>query len=721
MRRPRRPFGIVLAVTTALSLSLSLAAPGIARAQSTLTPPTRVGQVASINGQVSFADNATQGWTQATLNYPIVSGDALYTQPGARASIAIDASRITLNSGAELTFTHLGNRSVTAALAQGEVFFDLRYLAPGDSYAITTPRGTVTLSQNGRYDIIAGDANRPTEISTVRGNAALQTQDVALTITAGQTAYLQGSQPVSASLTPLRRDRFIESFNQTAYIAPPSYVPSSVEQMTGAAQLSAYGSWQQAPNYGAIWYPTVPPGWVPYHYGHRAYVAPWGWTWVDNEPWGFAPFHYGRWVQYGGRWGWAPAYEGAPYNPYQPPVYAPALVSFFSVGSGVAISVGLGVGAFAEGNIGWVPLGPQEPYLPWYRCRPDYVRDLNVGDVRNINRVTTIYNNNTTVVNNTRIINNYYGPTRLINRGAATVIPAAAMRQGLAVQGVARPAPQVILAAAHPIAPASVPHFGALRLGPAHPGMVAGPNPGLIARPGQPIHAIPAAMRLPAPPISTPRRAAAAPRPAPFAAARGLPVAHPGPVHGIAARPITLQRVPMPSQGTNRAQPGPLQYHAPTQSFRPPPLPHVLTPALHQPGAHQPVAHQPVAHQPISHAPVQQFHAPVQTFHPPVNRSPLVHPPAFHPPAFHPPVIHTPAFHPPAQTFHPPAQPYHPPIYHPPVFHPPVQTYHPPVFHPPVFHPPVQTFRPPVQTFHPPVFHPQPRPIAPIQRDPQHP
>ncbi|GAA5263871.1 hypothetical protein ACOSOMT5_P0291 [Acidiphilium sp. MT5] len=721
MRRPRPFFGSALSLTTALSLTLPLALSllGTARAQTIATPPARVGQVAAINGQVSFADSNTNGWAQASLNYPIVSGDALYTQPGAQTAVAIDASRITLNSGAELTFTRIGNRTVTAALAQGEIFLDLRYMPPGDSYSITTPRGTVTLSQNGRYDIIAGDANTPTEISTLRGNANLQTQDVALSIAAGQTAYLQGSQPVTASLTTLRVDPFINSFNQRHYIAPPSYVPPVVDQMTGITQLSAYGAWQQAPQYGAIWYPTVAPGWVPYHYGHWAYIAPWGWTWVDNEPWGFAPFHYGRWVQYGGRWGWAPAYAGVPYNAYQPPVYAPALVSFFSVGSGVALSVGLGVGAFAQGNIGWVPLGPQEPYLPWYRCRPDYVRNLNVYNVRNINRVTTIYNNNTTVVNNTRTINNYYGPTRLINRGAATVIPASAMRQGLLVQNVAHAAPQTILAAAHPIPPASVPGYQHLQLTALHPGPIGrpigrpgaqpgaqpgiGPNHGALPQPGQPIHAIPAVMRLPAPPAVPHRIAAPAPRPAPFAAARGLPVAKPGPVHGIAARPVVLQHMPTRIQpphslatptpfnrpvnqpAINRptpaiARPTTQPFHPPAHSFSPPPLPHVVTP--------QPLAPRPAA--PQYHPPVQTYHPPVQTFHPPVQ-----------------------AYHPPVQTYHPPVQTYHPPVQ---AYHPPVQAYHPPVQ---AYHPPVQTYHPPVQAYHPPP-RPAPRP-APPPKDLQHP
>ena len=114
-----------------------------------------------------------------------------------------------------------------------------------------------------------------------------------------------------------------------------------------------------APEYGQVWYPPVSPGWVPYRQGHWAYVAPWGWTWIDDAPWGFAPFHYGRWVQIGGRWAWTPGAVAVA----EPPVYAPALVAFIGIGAGVALGA-----ALASGSIGWVPLGPREPFRPWYHA-----------------------------------------------------------------------------------------------------------------------------------------------------------------------------------------------------------------------------------------------------------------------------------------------------------------------------------------------------------------
>lgn len=629
----------VLAFTTAIGLILP--ALQAAHAQTASAPPGRVGQIAQLNGSVSFDGSATGGWTQAALNYPVTGGDALYTQPNAQAAIAIDWSRITLNGATELQVTSIGPRTVEAALPQGEAFLDLRYLAPGASYVITTPRGTVNITRNGRYDILAGDQNTPTMVTVINGAAQLQGQDVSLNIGPGETATLQGANPVTAALGGAERDPFTMRMMAVRYAAPPSYVPPVVDQMTGAYQLSQYGNWSQTPQYGAIWYPRVAAGWVPYRDGHWAYVAPWGWTWVDNDPWGFAPFHYGRWVQYGGRWGWAPAPIAYAAPAYYQPVYAPALVSFFDVGSGVSLSVGITTGAFAAGSIGWVPLAPDEPYLPWYHCPPRYIRQVNYYNVRNVNRIVNI--NNTTIINRT-VINNY-GPTRLINRGGATVMPVVAMRRGDPVARFARPVPHTVLAAARPVPPAGF-HPGP---GPLH-GALPGPNHGPNGQPSPHAgpHPMPAFGRLPTAPTPLAHRAPApAPRPAPFAAERGLPVAHPGPVRGPAMRPqirvapfhpapghltpaaigrpmtpAPVQRpgmpqVPRPPALQNHGQIHPQPFHPPAQQTHPQPHPQQFHPPAQQ--AHP----QPRPQQ--FHPPVQQFHPPVQQFHPPAPR-PTPHP-----------------------------------------------------------------------------------------------
>ncbi|HEX5816710.1 MAG TPA: DUF6600 domain-containing protein, partial [Methylomirabilota bacterium] len=102
----------------------------------------------------------------------------------------------------------------------------------------------------------------------------------------------------------------------------------------------------------------APAGWAPYTTGRWAWDPRYGWTWVDAAVWGWAPYHYGRWVHLEGLWAWAPGPVVAR------PVYAPALVAFFSA-PGVRISVGAPF-------VSWVALGWGEPLVPWWG-RPGFV------------------------------------------------------------------------------------------------------------------------------------------------------------------------------------------------------------------------------------------------------------------------------------------------------------------------------------------------------------
>ncbi|HET9146713.1 MAG TPA: FecR domain-containing protein, partial [Acetobacteraceae bacterium] len=216
----------LLALSTALGLILPI--PRMARAQ-VAAPPARVGQIALLRGSVSFSGAGTGGWAAAQLNYPVIAGDALYTQPGAEAAIALDWSRITLAGRTEFAVSSLDERTLRATESQGEIYLDLRYLPRGDRFVIATPRGTVTISRDGRYDIIAGDQNSPTEVTALSGLATVNGQDVALTVRQGETAVLDGADPVSASLGGARRDAFMDRMERAYLPARPAYAPPVVD------------------------------------------------------------------------------------------------------------------------------------------------------------------------------------------------------------------------------------------------------------------------------------------------------------------------------------------------------------------------------------------------------------------------------------------------------------------------------------------------------------
>ena len=391
-----------------------------------VTPPGRVGRLARLTGTVSFHTADADHWSPATLNYPVTSGNAFWTEPGARADIQVTGNRIALASSTELDVVTLDDDALATSEPQGETYLNLRQVPQGDVYSVQTPRGLVQIATAGRYEVIAGDADHPTMVTVVEGAAQITGTNLSLQIGPRQTASITGSDALQGSVGPITQDAFL-----TAVLAEEqparnnaANVPAIVQQMTGCEELQSIGTWQETPEYGAVWYPPVQAGWVPYRDGHWSYVAPYGWTWVDDATWGFAPFHYGRWAQFDGRWGWVPVSPGYVAQPgYRYPAYSPALVSFVDIGAAATVGFAAGVA------VGWLPLGPREPYYPPYSRDLGYVRRLNSGVVQNVNQSIT----NVSVVNNRTVINNF------VNRGATTVVPAASMVNSAPIAAAARP------------------------------------------------------------------------------------------------------------------------------------------------------------------------------------------------------------------------------------------------------------------------------------------
>ena len=403
-------------------------------------PPTRVGRLAQLSGTVSFHAQDEDQWNPATLNFPVVQGNAFWTEPNAQAVIEVSASRIAMAPGTELDVATLTDTAFQGTEAQGELYLRVRAATPDETYAVQTPRGLVTLTAPGRYGVVAGDTQSSTTVTVIEGAARIEGPGVSLDVGPNQMASVTGSDTFQGEVGPAQRDAFLTAMLASERPPPQQAVapPPAVAAMPGGDDLAEYGSWSDSPDYGQVWYPQVAQDWVPYRDGRWAYVAPWGWTWVDNAPWGFAPFHYGRWVEAGGRWGWIPGVGvGAPR-----PVYAPALVTFLGVGAVAGIGIGA---ALAGGRVGWFPLGPREPFHPWYRASDRYFRQVNVTHVANF-----------TTINRNVAINNF------VNRRAATVVPTSAMtasrpvaelvpagRSGAACAGAAGARPAAAAPGAH--------------------------------------------------------------------------------------------------------------------------------------------------------------------------------------------------------------------------------------------------------------------------------
>ena len=361
-------------------------------------PPSRVARISYLSGDVSLQGSGDTAWSQASLNYPMTTGDRLYVDAGGRVELQLGGLAVRLDGATDLTVTDLSDALVQLGLTSGTARISVYRLDEDDSVEVDTPRGVLTLLAVGDYRISAPADDTAMTVSVERGQLEWTAGGVAQLVQAGQAVQVSGVNPIQvasvASPGPdgfgvwcAARDHRVEKSASAQYVS---------KDVPGYADLDDAGSWETDASYGPVWYPTVGVDWVPYRYGRWVWVEPWGWTWVESEPWGYAPFHYGRWVRVGPRWGWLPGPVAV--RPY----YAPALVVFVS---------GSSWGAQA-----WFPLGPGEPYHPWYHHGRGYAQHVNIN-------VTTI---------NVTNVNTY----NYRNRGVATTaVPTRVFQAGEPVRG----------------------------------------------------------------------------------------------------------------------------------------------------------------------------------------------------------------------------------------------------------------------------------------------
>jgi len=346
-------------------------------------PPSRVGRLNWLTGDVAFQPAGLDEWTTATLNYPLTTADHLFTGQDSRVEMHIGANAVRLDSNTNFGFLNVDDGIVQVSLTAGSAEIHLRSLEDDDTFEVATPNGAITLLRTGDYRIDT-DPERDATMLTVRaGQAELFSGANSVIIRSPQTAYFKTDQNpnIQTANDPDDFDSFVAAREGTV-LTTDAAAPANngrgyldrfsdrvsvgdlvAEGMTGAEDLNAYGTWQNSP-LGQDWVPPVDPGWVPYSDGDWSYVEPWGWTWIDAAPWGFAPYHYGRWGFANGRWVWYPG----PRQTVQ--TYAPALVTFIGGGS--------------AGSVSWFPLSPRDSWIPPWRPPPDTAMLPRISSNRNV-------------------------------------------------------------------------------------------------------------------------------------------------------------------------------------------------------------------------------------------------------------------------------------------------------------------------------------------------
>jgi len=353
------------------------------------------GEVALNNGLANNqANGADTQWIAATPNQPFSVGDRIYTRENSHASLAFTGRNFArLYPNTLLDVLSLADDRTQLALRDGSAIFDLGYLAPGELFEVATPYGAVDLNQPGLYNV-GIDPNGSAVVSVLNGLAQVVGLGGSGQIGKGEMLTLAAQTAANVALSRVDRrnagylvnDYYSYQYPQyydgrysdyDAYLNDPYYFDPYrrntsyqyvSEIIPGINDLDYYGDWQNVSGYGYCWRPRVDSGWAPYQQGYWATDYPYGPTWVSSEPWGYAPYHYGRWTDVGNQWFWIPDAINTT------PRYAPALVAFVP---------------FTQANeIGWVPLGPGDPYVPRYyneNWQPNYLTRTSIVQPRVVN------------------------------------------------------------------------------------------------------------------------------------------------------------------------------------------------------------------------------------------------------------------------------------------------------------------------------------------------
>jgi hypothetical protein len=504
--------------------------------QAGVDPPSQVGRISVVLGNVSVEPASVEQFSAAEVNYPLTTGDRLYADSGSLAEVQTGQLALRAGQMTDVTLTAVTDTLTQFGLAQGSVHLRTYSIDAGTTVELDTPNVAVTVLQPGDVRVDVDAADDLTVVTLLSGQAEVDGNGLQQVMQPGESLQVSGSNPVTAQNVGAPQQDGLDRFSgdrDSVYASAGSEALDLNPETIGAEDLAGNGQWESDGDYGDVWYPSgVAVDWQPYRYGHWTWIAPWGWTWVDAEPWGFAPFHYGRWNRFGDRWGWIPG------PVFVRPVYSPALVVF------------LGGGGFGAGLTGWFPLGPGEVYSPWYHASTLYLNRVNVSNIYNRNQreVRNTYNQRTTNVYG----NGNAGDRQYANRGTATV----AMSQSNMAAGRRADQSSVRLNAGQLAGAIVVPH------------PLVTPERGMVT--GEPARAVPARAERPvlASHEDTAIRAGGAmPERGPVMTNQPAPVQRQTPQQG--QRPVTSFRQPIQQQTQPSEQPQVQQQAQPQPQGRP--------------------------------------------------------------------------------------------------------------------------------------------------------
>jgi len=219
-------------------------------------PPGRVARIGYVSGAVSFSPGGEDDWVAATLNRPLVAGDQLWSDNGARAELQIGIATIRLGAQTSATLLNLDDRVAQFQLVQGTLTVRVRRLDRDQVIEIDTPNLAYVIRRVGQYRISVDDD--ATTVWTSNGQGQVYGDGGTWVVEAGRAYRFYGTDLRDYENLPRPsldefdrwgqdRDRSYDNSVSARYVS---------RDVIGYQDLDTYGTWRRVPEYGDVWTPT---------------------------------------------------------------------------------------------------------------------------------------------------------------------------------------------------------------------------------------------------------------------------------------------------------------------------------------------------------------------------------------------------------------------------------------------------------------------------------
>ena len=157
---------------------------------------------AELYERAGFRPGSVDDWTAATLNYPLTTGDHLWTDPAGERKCTSDPRPSAWRPKTALAFLNLDDRTVQISLTQGTLNVHLRFLAPDEVFEVDTPSVSVSLLRPGDYRIDADGEHNLAAVAVRGGEAEVGGGGAAFTVHPRESARISGLESVSQEIGP---------------------------------------------------------------------------------------------------------------------------------------------------------------------------------------------------------------------------------------------------------------------------------------------------------------------------------------------------------------------------------------------------------------------------------------------------------------------------------------------------------------------------------------